>query len=204
LAQRAISVPVGKKIEDIMARQITNTIENPVNDRISATSPHQQVTTVMTVTVSHLSIRGIGHENDDAFGAYHWHRLVGVRPARRPSGAPRQADAGGSIGIDLARLERAAGSISAWANWPVNDDVAAQARTNGAVVRAFAPKADRRSLFDRNRGTPHGAAPPTPPGIRVTYHGGSIGLNLGGDMESRKTEGVEVMVAQGLLDRRMS
>ena len=57
---------------------------------------------------------------------------------------------------------------------------------------------------DRDRGTPHGAAPPTPPGIRVTYHGGSIGLNLGGDMESGKTEGVEVMVAQGLLDRRVS
>jgi hypothetical protein len=49
------------------------------------------------------------------------------------------------IGIDLARLEQAAGSISAWANWPVNDDVAAQARTNGVVVRAFAPEADRRS-----------------------------------------------------------
>jgi hypothetical protein len=29
--------------------------------------------------------------------------------------------------------------------------------------------------IDRDRGTPHGAAPPTPPGIRVTYHGGSTG-----------------------------
>jgi hypothetical protein len=83
-----------------------------------------QVTTAMTVTVSHPSIRGIGHENDDAFGAYrcHRHRLVGVRPARRPRdasrqawrprGAPRQADAGGDMGIAPARLERAAGSIS--------------------------------------------------------------------------------------------
>src|SRR5947209_1541431 len=26
---------------------------------------------------------------------------------------------------------------------------------------------------DRDRGTPRGATPPTPPGIRVTYHGGS-------------------------------
>ena len=26
---------------------------------------------------------------------------------------------------------------------------------------------------DRDRGAPHGATPPTPPGIRVTYHGGS-------------------------------
>ena len=25
----------------------------------------------------------------------------------------------------------------------------------------------------RDRGAPHGATPPTPPGIRVTYHGGS-------------------------------
>jgi len=28
---------------------------------------------------------------------------------------------------------------------------------------------------DRDRGTPHGAAPPTPPGIRVAYLGGSTG-----------------------------
>src|SRR5712671_1699712 len=34
--------------------------------------------------------------------------------------------------------------------------------------------------MDRDRGTPHGATPPTPPGIRVTYHGGSIGLGLQG------------------------
>jgi hypothetical protein len=31
---------------------------------------------------------------------------------------------------------------------------------------------------DRDRGTPHGAAPPTPPGIRVTYLGGSTGLSF--------------------------
>ena len=35
-------------------------------------------------------------------------------------------------------------------------------------------------LDDRDRGTPRGATPPTPPGIRVTYHGGSIGLGLQG------------------------
>ncbi len=34
------------------------------------------------------------------------------------------------------------------------------------------------------RGTPHGATPPTPPGTRVTYCGGSIGLSLGGDLAS--------------------
>ena len=37
-----------------------------------------------------------------------------------------------------------------------------------------------RNETDRDRGTPHGATPPTPPGIRVTYHGGSIGLGLQG------------------------
>jgi hypothetical protein len=47
------------------------------------------------------------------------------------------------MGIAPARLERAAGSISEWANWPVNDDVTTQARTNSAVVRVFTPEADR-------------------------------------------------------------
>ena len=37
-----------------------------------------------------------------------------------------------------------------------------------------------RNETDRDRGTPHGATPPTPPGIWVTYHGGSIGLGLQG------------------------
>ena len=58
--------------------------------------------------------------------------------------------------------------------------------------------------IDRDRGTPRGAAPPTPPGIRVTYHGGSTGLSLGRDIESGETERLEVVVAQGLLDRRVS
>jgi hypothetical protein len=53
-------------------------------------------------------------------------------------------------------------------------------------------------------GTPRGATPPTTPGIRVTYHGGSTGLSLDRDMESGETERVEVVVAQGLLDRRVS
>jgi hypothetical protein len=71
---------------------------------------------------------------------------LGGPPPPRPAGPPPPPpDAGGGIGIDLARLEQAAGSISAWANWPMNDDVAAQARTNGVVVRAFAPEADPRS-----------------------------------------------------------
>ena len=57
---------------------------------------------------------------------------------------------------------------------------------------------------DWDRGTPRGATPPTPPGIRVAYRGGSTGLSWDRDMESGETERVEVVVAQGLLDRRMS
>ena len=62
----------------------------------------------------------------------------------------------------------------------------------------------KRPLIDRDRGARRGAAPPTPPGIRVTYHGGSTGLSLGRDMKAGETERVESVVAQGLLDRRVS
>ena len=41
-------------------------------------------------------------------------------------------------------------------------------------------------LIDGDRGTPRGAPPPTPPGILVTYHGGSTGLSLDRDMELGK------------------
>jgi hypothetical protein len=58
-------------------------------------------------------------------------------------------------------------------------------------------------LIDRDRGTPRGATPPTPPGIRVAYHGGSSGLGWDRDMEAGQTERVEIVVAQGLLDRRV-
>jgi len=47
---------------------------------------------------------------------------------------------------------------------------------------------------DRDRGTPRDATPPTPPGIRVTYHGGSTGLSLDRDMESGEADRVEVAV----------
>ena len=57
---------------------------------------------------------------------------------------------------------------------------------------------------DRDRGTPRGAAPPTPLGVRVTYHGGSIELNVCRDIESGETKCIKVMVAQGRLDRRVS
>ncbi len=41
----------------------------------------------------------------------------------------------------------------------------------------------QESALDRDRGTPRDATPPTPPGIRVPYHGGSTELCLGGRIE---------------------
>ena len=51
------------------------------------------------------------------------------------------------------------------------------------------------ALIDRDRGTPRDATPPTPPGIRVPYHGGSTKLGLGGRIDLGKTEGLEIVVA---------
>jgi hypothetical protein len=42
--------------------------------------------------------------------------------------------------------------------------------------------------LDRDRGTPHGATPPTPPGIRVTYLGGSIELCRDGNIKSGEAD----------------
>src|SRR5208283_2201495 len=53
----------------------------------------------------------------------------------------------------------------------------------------------RESTLDRDRGAPRDATPPTPPGIRVPYRGGSIELGLGGRIDSGKTERLEVGVA---------
>src|SRR4051812_32054053 len=67
------------------------------------------------------------------------------------------------------------------------------------MTRFTPPKPDKSldKYVDRDRGTPRGAAPPTPPGIRVTYHGGSIELSCSRNMEAGETEGIEVVVAQG-------
>ena len=51
------------------------------------------------------------------------------------------------------------------------------------------------SALDRDRGTPRDATPPTPPGIRVPYHGGSTELGLGRRIDSGKTERLEIVVA---------
>ena len=54
-------------------------------------------------------------------------------------------------------------------------------------------------LWDASRRRPSHTTGHTGP-----YHGGSIGLSLGRNIEAGKTEAVEIRVAQGLLDRRMS
>jgi hypothetical protein len=61
--------------------------------------------------------------------------------------------------------------------------------------RAFDAHEGPLWVEDRDRGTPRGATPPTPPGIRVPYHGGSTGLSSDRDMESGETERVEIVVA---------
>src|SRR5215831_17879642 len=61
------------------------------------------------------------------------------------------------------------------------------------------------SARDRDRGTPHGAAPPTPPGIRFTYLGGSTGLSFNAQCrceagrESRKRDCAVPSEAPGVL-----
>ena len=45
-------------------------------------------------------------------------------------------------------------------------------RLSNTLVAGFCTDALDEALT-RHRGAPHGATPPTPPGIRVTYHGGS-------------------------------
>ena len=60
----------------------------------------------------------------------------------------------------------------------------------------------KRPMIDIGR--PSRAFPVTPPGIRVTYHGGSIELSVGRFGYSRKADRIEICVAQCLLDRRMS
>jgi hypothetical protein len=59
---------------------------------------------------------------------------------------------------------------------------------------AFAPE-----IGDASRRRPSHTTGHTGP-----YHGGSIGLSLSRNIEAPKTEAVEIRVAQGLLDRRMS
>lgn len=56
----------------------------------------------------------------------------------------------------------------------------------------------------RDKGTPRDAAPSHTTGHTGTNHDGSIRLRLGRDMETGETGRLEVLVAEGLLDRRVS
>src|SRR6516162_3517367 len=69
----------------------------------------------------------------------------------------------GTLGRRAEKVEHRAGP----ADFP--SSVIVWKRTYGAVTLC---------AIDRDRGAPHDAAPPTPPGIRVTYLGGSIGLSF--------------------------
>jgi len=56
---------------------------------------------------------------------------------------------------------------------------------------------------DRDRREPRGSLPPTPPGIRVTYHGGSTELSVGRRRYSGKVDRVEIAISQCLVNRRV-
>ena len=62
----------------------------------------------------------------------------------------------------------------------------------------------RIRALDRDRGVPHDTPPPTPPGIRVAYHGGSMELSVGDSGDTGKANRIEVRVAQRLLDGRVA
>ena len=76
--------------------------------------------------------------------------------------------------------------------------------TDGMRYRQTETGEGPQRVEDRDRGTPRDATPPTPPGIRVTYQGGSTGLSLDRNMESGEADRVEIAVGQCLLDRRVS
>jgi len=59
-----------------------------------------------------------------------------------------------------------------------------------------------RPLIDIGR--PSRAVPVTPPGIRVTYHGGSTELSVGRRSYSGKVDRVEIAISQCLLNRRVT
>ena len=72
----------------------------------------------------------------------------------------------------------------------------------GPANRLAAARRPLSLVVDRDRGVPHDTPPPTPPGIRVTYHGGSDGVKRSKSRligEARPTR-VEVGIGQRLLD----
>jgi hypothetical protein len=64
----------------------------------------------------------------------------------------------------------------------------------GAVLLSLGAGVTTNRLYNRDRERPRGLSPPTPPGIRITYHGGSA--------DSVKSSGVDT--SEGLRVRRNS
>ena len=62
----------------------------------------------------------------------------------------------------------------------------------------------RLSELDRDRGTPCGAAPPTPPGIRVRTTAVRSGWASASNVETGQAESRELVVAQCPLNRHVS
>ena len=73
-----------------------------------------------------------------------------------------------------------------------------------ALIGQFACDQVPKKPVDRDRGAPHDAARPTPPGVRVTYQGGSIGLSKSISVKAGETGLVEKVIAQGHLYRRVT
>src|SRR5262249_14626975 len=59
-------------------------------------------------------------------------------------------------------------------------------------------------VIDRDRGTPRGATPPTPPGIQVRTSAVRPGSASTRDVDARQAERIEDVIAQRLLKRRVS
>jgi hypothetical protein len=128
--------------------------------------------------------------------APHLHRLRGGSRPLTPSGSQARGGGASADGTPLYPSARAAmprqdvgvpDRRRMRRRWSLPGSLARLGREDTPITpHLIPPRAISR--VDRDRGTPHGAAPPTPPGIRVAYHGGSIGLSGCRNIESGETE----------------
>jgi hypothetical protein len=138
-----------------------------------------------------------------AASVYHPHLLPpssvaypGISPIRLAEASPPPH----SMPIEQSQYHRRCERVS-----PIRFKLTGAALHLGVTAATHVRRAAKLKTLciDRDRGTPHGAAPPTPPGKRVTYHGGSIELSRDGNIKSGEADRIEVVVAQGRVDRRM-
>jgi hypothetical protein len=72
---------------------------------------------------------------------------------------------------------------------PISGEASEIRRRSFWIQRSTPHNSGHRIItLDRDRGTPHGATPPTPPGIRVTYLGGSIELCRDGNIKTGEAD----------------